>query len=280
MLWSLFALAAALLFALAGVLYRKGVSGSSLNPLLASGLRAGPAFLVMLLAFLATGGSLSKPLEFYVVATASAFFAFFVGDSLFIYGLSRAPVGVVYPAAYTYPLFVALYSFLLTGRAPRPALLAAAVLMVAGTWVVYNSGGGFAVRGLLAGVGAGASWGLGITLASLALKYASPIELNLYRTGLLLAATAPALVRQGARLGGARLEWLLLGGLFGIGIGPLALFTSIKMSDAVGPAVVSSGAPVLAVLLAAPVLGERVEPRYLLGAALVAVATAVASAWG
>ncbi|QOJ79042.1 DMT family transporter [Infirmifilum lucidum] len=280
MLWSLFALAAALLFALAGVLYRKGVSGSSISPLLASGLRAGPAFMVMLLAFLATGGSLDRPLEFYAIATASALSAFFVGDSLFIYGLSQAPVGVVYPVAYTYPLFVALFSFLFTGKAPRPASLVAAALMAAGTWAVYGNGGGFAVRGLLAGVGAGAGWGLGITLASLALKYASPVELNLYRTGFLLAATAPVLAKQGARLGEARLGWLLLGGLLGIGLGPLALFTSIKMSDAVGPAVVSSGAPVFAVLLAAPLLGERVEPRYMLGAVLATVATAVASAWG
>ncbi|PLJ77432.1 DMT family transporter [Infirmifilum sp. SLHALR2] len=280
MLWSLLAVTAALLFSLAGVLYRKGVSGSSLHPLLASGLRAGPAFTVMLLAFLASGGNMAKPLEFYAVATASAVFAFFLGDSLFIYGLSRSPVGVVYPVAYTYPFPVALFSFLLTGKTPRPAALIAAALVAIGMWVVYNGGGGYTAKGLLAGLGASLSWGMGITLAYIALRYATPVELNLYRTGFLLAATAPALARRADDVKRARVGWVMLGGLMGIGLGPLALFTSMRMSDAVGPSVVSSGAPVFAVLLAAPILGERVEARYLAGALLVSVATAVVSLWG
>ena len=271
---------AAVLFATAGVLYRKAVSGSSLHPLLASGLRAGPAFLIVLPAFLATGGTFSKPIEYYAIAAASAFFAFFVGDSFFIYGLARAPVGLVYPVAYTFPVFVAVFNFLLTGRTPSPILLVAAGLMVAGIRLVYGGHNSFSLNGLIAGLMASVSWGLGISLATVALRYATPIELNLFRTGLLLVATLPALAKNSESLKRINFKWLLLGSMLGIGLGPLALFTAISLSDAVGPSVISSGAPVFAVVLAVPILKEKAETRILLGATLVALATAISTVWG
>ncbi|AKG38503.1 MAG: EamA family transporter [Infirmifilum sp.] len=280
MLWSILALTAALFFAVAGVLYRKAVAGTSLHPLIASGLRSGPAFLVMLLAFLIMGGSLKKPPEFYIVALASSFFAFFAGDSFFIKGLSSAPVGLVYPVAYTFPLFVAVFNFLFTGRKPSIIVLAAAVLMALGIKLAYSMNNGFSFSGLFSGLMASLSWGLGISLASIALRYATPIELNLIRTGILLSTTSPLVMRNLDGIRRINVKWLLLGGTLGIGFGPLALFSAIKLSDPVGPSVISSSAPVLAVLLAAPILGERIEKSTLLGATLVAIATAIASVWG
>ncbi|MEZ0346366.1 MAG: DMT family transporter [Infirmifilum sp.] len=280
MLWSILAIAAALLFALAGVLYRKAVSGSNLHPLLASGLRAGPAFLVMLPVFVATGGTFYKSLEYYLIATTSALFAFFVGDSFFIYGLSKASVGLVYPVAYTFPIFVALFNFVLTGKRPSPILLLSALIMVVGIKLAYSGNNKINPVGLLSGFMASLSWGLGITLASLALKEGTPFELNFFRTGLLLATTTPIIVSKAEKLSNVKLRWLLLGGLLGIGLGPIALFYSIQLSGPVGPSVISSGAPVFAVLLAYPLLQEKPRKGVLSGAVLVALATAITALWG
>uniref|UniRef100_A0A7J3X866 DMT family transporter n=1 Tax=Thermofilum pendens TaxID=2269 RepID=A0A7J3X866_THEPE len=270
--WLALSSLSALLFASAAMLYRKAMRGSRLSPLTASALRALVVVPLLYAVSAPVGVSFSKPAEFYLLAFASTVLVFAVGDALLLYGLSHSPVGVVYPAAYSFSLFAAFFSHLLLGEAVTAGMLAAAVLVVLGVALTYRgaSASGDYVRGLAAGLGASISWGLGITLNKPALDYATPLELTLVRLLMLIAIAAPALAREAGRIREAvNLPYLALGGLLGIGLGPLVYLQAIADSGVTGPSIVASSSPVLAVVLAAVFLGEKPSRWVVFGALLV-----------
>lgn len=269
----------ALCFSGAAVLYRRGVQGSSISPIVANAIRSIPVLPFMVAAGLLSGASFEKPAEFYLLAFLSMAFIFLIGDSLLLYGLSAAPVGVVYPAAYSYPLFTALFAHLLLGENIKPVTLAAAVLIIAGVVLAYwgrsNSTSGSTARGVAAGLGASVSWGLGITLNQPALHYSTPVEFMVVRLLLLLAVSLPVILRVRPRREKVRITPLALGGLLGLGIGPLAYLYAIEMVGVVDPSVISSSTPVFALVLGSLVLNEK--PGWNVALASVLVAMGVAS---
>ena len=278
MRWLALSALSALLFAGAATLYRRAMRGSSISPLAASALRAlVVAPLLYALGALA-GISFSKPAEFYLLAFASTVFVFAAGDALLLLGLSHSPIGVVYPAAYSYSLFAALFSHFLLGEAVTPAMLVSALLVMLGVALAYKGAGGSEgyAKGLAAGLGASLSWGLGITLNKPALKYATPLELTLVRLLMLIVIAAPVLARESGKVREAvNLPYLALGGLLGVGLGPLAYLQAIADSGVTGPSIVASSSPVLAVVLAAVFLGEKPSRWAISGALLVFLGVAL-----
>jgi len=281
--WFALSALSAILFAGAAVLYRRAMRGSSLSPLAASALRAIVVAPLLYAAGTLTGISFSKPVEFYLLAFASTVFVFAVGDALLLSGLSSSPIGVVYPTAYSFSLFTALFSHILLGEAVSATMLVSALLVVAGIALAYRGAGGSGgyVKGFAAGLGASLSWGLGITLNKPALEYATPLELTLVRLLMLIVIAAPILVREAGRIREAvNLPYLALGGLLGVGLGPLAYLQAIADSGVTGPSIVASSSPVLAVVLAAVFLGEKPSLRAVFGALLVFLGVALLhAAW-
>ncbi|MEM4810688.1 MAG: EamA family transporter, partial [Thermofilum sp.] len=68
---------------------------------------------------------------------------------------------------------------------------------------------------------------------------------------------------------------LVLGGLLGVGAGPLAYLYAIEMVGVVEPSVISSSTPVLALLLGGLTLKEKPGFRALLGSLLVAAGISI-----
>ncbi|MEM4015217.1 MAG: DMT family transporter [Thermofilum sp.] len=269
----------ALCFSGAAVLYRSGMQNSSISPLAANALRSLTVLPLLAAIGALTGASYEKPAQFYILAFLSMLFIFFVGDSLLLYGLGVAPISLVYPAAYTYPLFTVLFSKLLLGVNAKPSVLAAALLIIGGVTLAYWGGsgkmGGSVARGLAAGLGASVSWGLGITLNQPALYYSTPVEFTVVRLVMLLALSLPVALKELSQKRAVRAGPLVLGGLLGVGAGPLAYLYAIEMVGVVEPSVISSSTPVLALLLGGLTLKEKPGFRALLGSLLVAAGISI-----
>jgi len=269
----------ALSFSSASALYRSAMRGLRVNPFVASGLRAAPvlAFMLAIYPFLGTG--LAKPPAFYLYVLASTLLAFFAGDAAFLEGLSRAPLSVVYPAAYTFSLFATLFAWAFLGEEASPNVVAAALVVVAGVYLTYRGGGGGgdAYRGIAYGLAASVSWAGSILFAAAALRMGNSVDVNTLRVAYLLLLSLPlvALEWRRGRLGGYRVGRLAAGGLLGIGVGPVLFFAGISLAGVARSSVIVSSTPVLTVLLARLALGEEVGGSVAAGAAAVALGTAL-----
>lgn len=270
MLGEAVATVAALVFSSASVLYRYAMREQGLNPIVASGVRAGPVLLMLAPFYPFLGTGFDKPIQFYLSVFLSSFSAFILGDSLFLYGLSRASLGIVYPVAYTFSLFSTLFAWLFLGEKITASMLVAALLIVVGIYMVYSGGKTSSEKNLLAGVlsGLGASffWGLSILFTAIALRWGNPVDVNVVRVLFLFLMTAPLVTTAKERLRKVRLKHLVLGGVFGIGLGPLIFFSSILLIGASKSSIIISSTPILSVLLATLALKERTTGRIFLGA--------------
>lgn len=261
---------AALVFSSASVLYRYAMRGQKLSPIIASGVRAGPVLLILALAYPFLGTGLDKPFLFYVSVFLSSFSAFILGDSLFLYGLSKASLGIVYPVAYTFSLFSTLFAWLFLSEKITLSLLVAAFLIISGIYMVYSGGKISSEKnllvGLLSGLGASFFWGLSILFTAIALRWGNPIDVNMVRVFFLFVMTAPLVARARQSLAEVKLKHLVIGGVFGIGLGPLIFFSSILLIGASKSSIIISSTPILTVLLAKFVLKEKTTGKIFLGA--------------
>lgn len=274
MLGEVLAALAALTFSTAAVLYRfamrESSSGGIMAGIVACGLRAVPTLAVLLVAHSALGTSEPKPAEFYAACLLSALSSFMIGDSAFLYGLSRAPLGVVYPTAYSFSLFAALFSHLIVGERVAPELVASAVVIIAGIYQVYRGNDTeVSLVGVLSGLIAAVFWGLSVAFTALALRWGNPVDVNLFRVAFLSVLTMPVVITKRDSVRAVRLYHLILGGILGIGIGPLLFFASMVLEGAARPSIIVSCTPLITVILGKAFLGEEVTGRVFTGALLV-----------
>ena len=204
-------------------------------------------------------------------------------QSLCLYSaVARLPVALALLAFNTYPLATALWAWALYGQRPAPALLRAAPLLLLGLGLALDvlgaasglgAGGPVARhrrgRGLCAGRVGGVRAGAGHhpprggragRARAHLLHHGHRGRAGGGRRGL---AGRLSLAGGGARLVGLA----LLTVLYGTGI--TILFTALPRLGVVGNSAVMNVEPVFALGLAWAVLGQRIAPIQLLGAALV-----------
>ncbi|MCC6003469.1 MAG: DMT family transporter [Thermofilum sp.] len=269
------ALMAALSFSGAALLYRAGVKNSDVHPLVLSGFRGAFALMFMLALSRFYPVGLFKPFIFLLAAAVSTVASFVLGDSAFLYGLQRAPVGVVYPVAYTFSIFTALFSHFLLNENITLKDALAAVFVISGVLFVYGgsciSGAGGLI-GIVAGLMASVFWGLGVSTMGFALNWGNPVEINISRLALLVLITSPLIVKDKEKLKRqVRLTYLALGGVLGIGIGPLLFMRAIEFIGASRSSIFISSTPALTVVLSRVFLRERTTGKLLLGSVLVSL---------
>ena len=196
--------------------------------------------------------------------------------------VARLPVALALLAFNTYPLATALWAWALYGQRPAPALLRAAPVLLIGLVLALD------VLGAASGLGAGGQWraigaGVGFALAAsaafglvLVITHHEAAGLDgrvrTFCTMAIVGALAAAGVawQGGFHWPGAAPGWWGLGLLtllYGTGI--TILFTALPRLGVVGNSAVMNVEPVFALLLAWAVLGQRIAPVQLLGAALV-----------
>lgn len=209
----------------------------------------------------------------YMVVSASFELAYV---ALLAAAYGRAELSVVYPVARGLaPVLVLLVGVVALGVGTSAAEVAGVLLVGAGVLLVR----GFARRGMTAGVG----WGLliaacisGYTLADArGVEHADPFA---YLVVVLALPSVAYFLAIGARGGiprlRAELAWTnVLVGLASFGAFILALY-ALRIASAASVSAVRETSVVIAVALAAPLLGERVGARRIAGAALVVVGVA------
>ena len=275
------ALMAALSFSGAALLYRAGVKNSDIHPLVLSGFRGIFSLIFMLVVALFYPVNLAKPPIFYLIVAVSMLAAFVAGDSAFLYGLQKAPVSIVYPVAYTFSISTSVFSHFLLNECLAMKDMLAAVFIIVGVFFVYrgsNSHKSNSLVGILAGLTASLFWGLGVSTMGLALHWGNSIEVNISRLTLLILLTSPLILNNREKLREqVKLSYLALGGIMGIGIGPLLFMSSIGLIGASRSSIFISSTPALTVVLSNVFLKEKTSGKLLLGALLVSVGLLIVS---
>lgn len=206
----------------------------------------------------------------YIAASAGAEGVYFL---LLVAAYRRRELSVVYPVARgSAPAIVLAGTALVLGRAVSSAQVAGVLLVAAGVVLVRGLGRG------AEGIGVGLSIGVAIATYTLidkeGLRHAAPIpylELVLLPLALLAVAWKPRALRTQA-------SWSTLGAAAG-SFGAYVLFLfALRLTAAPGVAAVRETSVVIAALLAAAFLRERVTLQRLGGAAVVAAGVAILAA--
>jgi len=275
------ALMAALSFSGAALLYRAGVKNSDIHPLVLSSFRGIFALMFMLVVALFYPVNLAKPPVFYLIVAVSMLASFVAGDSAFLYGLQRAPVSIVYPVAYTFSISTSVFSHFLLNENLAMKDMLAAVFIIVGVFFVYRGSNSYksnSLVGILAGLTTSLFWGLGVSTMGLALHWGSAIEVNISRLTMLILLTSPLILNNRKKLREqVKLSYLALGGIMGIGIGPLLFMNSIGLIGASRSSIFISSTPALTVVLSNVFLKEKTSGKLLLGALLVSVGLLIVS---
>ncbi len=287
MIGELAALGAAISWAIAPILYRKALNGTSINPLSANIVRCalnGGILLVVLLLFSGIGVLASLPLWVVVVAVVSGVFGLGIGDTLYMLGLKSLAVSRAVPLVATYPLFSLLWAVLLGHSLSVYALLGAAVIVV-GIWLLasqktdgaVNVKGKAAWLGIVACLGTAVFWSVGIILMDVAVSTAAVntldanyaiVTLRIAAVALFFLMLAPFVDRGRGFLKLSRKTVLLLciGGLIANGLGWVLMnysFLNIAESQAIP---ISSTSPLFAAIAGYTLFREKATVKTVLGA--------------
>ena len=108
-----------------------------------------------------------------------------------------------------------------------------------------------------------------MAFTALALRWGNPVDVNLFRVAFPALLLTPLVVVKRDSVRSVRLLHLILGGVLGIGVGPLLFFASIALEGAARPSIVVSCTPLVTVFLGRVFLCEEVTGRVFTGALLV-----------
>ena len=198
-------------------------------------------------------------------------------SGLYFAAIDRLDVSIVALLLYTYPVFVTLAALAL-GRA-QPSLRTAAALVIASTGLVLvllaAGTGVFDLPGALLALGAALTYTAYILASDRILGDIDPFALALLvLTGATASFTVAGLATGSLDLGlaGDAWLWLVLMALVSTVVAVSAFFAGLRRVGPSEAAILSTFEPVVTVVLAFLVLGERLAPAQLAGGALVLAA--------
>ena len=196
--------------------------------------------------------------------------------SLTVYGfigaVARVPVSVAVLVFFTHPVLVAIVAHSRGGDRLTPGKLLLALAALAGLALVLGPGfGTLDPAGVaLAALAAVAMCGMVLCVAR-AQEHATSTQVTLYATAASSAAFAMLATALGAWAPPANVVgWLGIAGAgVGIGVGLLTLFAALRHLSPVRATMLSNLEPLVSILFAAAILGERPGPPQWAGVALV-----------
>lgn len=201
----------------------------------------------------------------------------------FIGSVAYVPVSIAVLIFFTHPILVAVLGHLHGGDRLSLRKLLLAMAALAGLALVLGPEVGALdpVGMALAALAAAGMCGM-ILCSARAQASATSTQVNLYATAASTLAFALLTTGLGAWTPPAnRVGWLgIVGAGAGIGIGLLAFFAAFRRLGPVRATMLSSLEPLVTILLAAALLGERLEPSRWAGVALVIAALVLFEAAG
>ena len=198
----------------------------------------------------------------------------YVGDSTaYLSALKYASAGLVALLLYLYPVFVALLSVLVLRERLTPVKVLALVLALAGTALTVSPEGG-QLLGILLAISAAAIYSVYIIVGSQVMKQVSAFQSSAVifasaglTSGVLMLIDGPHLPRDTS-------GWVVIAAIVLVAtVLPVVTFLAgLERIGATNAAMLSTMEPVVTVLLALWLFGERPGVLTLLGGALILVA--------
>lgn len=210
-------------------------------------------------------------------------------QSLCLYSaVARLPVALALLAFNTYPIWAAVWSFVVYRKRPEKATLVAMPVILAGLALaldVFGAASGLGASGQWARIGAGVAFALAAAatfgLALVLTQHEAGDVDGRVRTASTMAIAGVVALSMVATQGGFHLPanaagW---GGLAGLtllyGTGFTLMFTVLPRLGVVGNSAIMNVEPVFALVLAWLILGQAIAPVQVLGALLVVGAVMV-----
>ncbi len=191
--------------------------------------------------------------------------------------LQRIGAGLAALLLYLFPALVVVLAAVLLGERARPAALVCVAAATCGTVLTVGPVRSGQVTGVLLGIGAAASYALYVVASS---RFAAGTG-HVATAAVVLSASAlvydVVAVATHAPLPHRPVAWLAVLGvaLLGTAVAVTAFFAALERLGPSDASVVSTVEPVVSILVAAAVLGERLGPLQLAGGVLVLLAVVV-----
>lgn len=203
-----------------------------------------------------------------------------LGDGLFVYSVSRIGASIAMPISYLFVIWTSLYDYI-RGEAGVSVLFAAALALV-GIWTVSTSRGGRPalphrnrLPAIAAAIATSLIWGASMYAYQAALDRAGYLSVASARAVFtVLVLLRPILLWKDARYIAVE---IVTSSLLGYVVGALAFLVALSLMPASIVAIGLALSPITTQLVVAPVAKEHIEPRLLLGGALITIALILAS---
>jgi DME family drug/metabolite transporter len=267
----LLAVISAFCWALGASIYKKGLEG--IDALSGNLMRTGFASAGFLLLMIANGTliqslhELTVSLLFWLVF--SSFFAFFLGDLLFLIALKRIGVSRTVPISSTYPLFIAVWAFLVYGIYVSAFVVLGTLFIIVAIKLISeekNVSHTTDSRGILFALSASLCWSISITVLDHLILYLPSDAVAGFRfmiTFLLISAIGSV---KKFTFNRNSLLWIGIGGMIVLVFGNYIFIEAIRMVGSAKVAPISATYPVISVFLAALFLKEKVTLKIIGGA--------------
>ncbi len=198
----------------------------------------------------------------------------YVGQSYaYLTATKFASPGLVALLLYLYPFFVAILSVIFLHESLTRVKVLALVIAFAGTLLTVGPGGG-QLKGILLAISAGVIYSIYIMVGTNVMKHVSAVQSSTVIFGSAGIVYGFLTVLNGAHLPASNQGWLTVVGIIVIST-IIPVVTFLMGLERIGPtnaAMLSTLEPVVTVLLAAWLFGEKLLPVVLLGGALILIA--------
>lgn len=271
------ALLTAFVWGFASVL-TKIVFSKGANPLEYNAIRAFPVFLFMLSLVIVMGylnDFLSINLYVILILLVVTFLGIFLGDTLYFFGIRDCGVTIAVPIAYTYPFFAYVFAYFLVGETPTIWIIIAGFLISLGIYLLSKSSNNSGIadpkkfkRGILFTITSAISFGLGTTIAKIALLSTTAIVAATYRLLLLGLLLLPYLTIQHNRIkqfSKREIMFMIIVGIIGTGVGGLFYFTALEIIGVSITSTIAATSPFHSALFATIILKENITKEKAIG---------------
>lgn len=273
---SLLALISAFCWAAGASVYKKALE--STDPWSGNLMRTGFATIGFFLVMVVKGTlshaltSLTVSLFFWIIF--SSFFAFFLGDLLFLTAIKRVGVSRTVPVSSTYPLFVTVWAFIVYGRSVSIFVVLGTLLIVVAIKFISEEKGereknsNTLSRGVLLAISAAVCWSISVVVLDYLVLVLPTEAVAGFRFFITFLLTAAVVSTKQFNYDNNSLFWIGIGGLGILVFSNYIFLEAIRMAGSIKAAPISAVYPVISVVLAALFLKEKITVKIVGGTVL------------
>ncbi len=268
---SLLAIISSFFWAAGATIYKKGLETTDIwsGNFMRTGFTAIGFFILMLVngSFLSSLLTLNPVLIFWMFV--SAFFAFFAGDLLYLASLNEIGVSRAVPVSSTYPLFVALWAFLVYNRNPTPLLIAGTVVIIIAIKLISENGESReSKKGIMLAILAAVCWSVSIAILEYLTLYLPSEAVAGFRFAIASLLVVGIASKKGFVFNRHSAIWIGIGGMIVLVVSNYAFVEAIRLAGSAKVAPISSTYPVISAFFASTILREKLTVKIIAGTLL------------